>query len=58
MSMIREQMMQQLMDHLQTVQSLTTTFHAQILELIKSLPIPPAIAPQSYVPSTDHSPDC
>ena len=55
---MREQMMQQQREHLQTVQSLTTTFHAQISELIRGLPIPLAIAPKSDVTSTDHSPDC
>ena len=35
MSVMREQMMQQQMEHLQTVQSLTTAFHAQISELLK-----------------------
>ena len=45
MSVMHEQMMQQQREHLQTVQSLTTTFHAHISELIMGLPIPPAIAP-------------
>ena len=52
---MREQMMHQQMEHLQTVQSLTTAFHAQISELIRGLPIPPAIAPESDVPSTEES---
>ena len=52
---MREQMMQQQREHLQTVQSLTTTFHAQISELIRGLPIPLAIAPESDVPSTERS---
>ena len=55
MSVMREQMMQQLRQHLQTVQSLTTAFHAQISELIRGLPIPPAIAPESDVPSIEGS---
>ena len=55
MSVMREQMMQQQREHLQTVQSLTTAFHAQISELIRGLPIPPAIAPESDVPSTEGS---
>ena len=55
MSVMREQMMQQQREHLQTVQSLTTAFHAQILELIKGLPIPPAITPESNIPSTEGS---
>ena len=41
---MREQMMQQQREHLQTVQSLTTAFHTQISELIRGLPIPPVIA--------------
>ena len=53
--MLREQMMQQQREHLQTVQSLTTTFHAQISELIRGLPIPPAIAPELDVPYTEGS---
>ena len=44
MSVMHEQMMQQQREHLQTVQSLTTTFHTQISELIRGLPIPPVIA--------------
>ena len=32
---MREQMIQQQMEHLQTVQSLTTAFHAQISKLIR-----------------------
>ena len=52
---MREQMMQQKREHLQTVQILTTTFHAQISKLIRGLPIPPAIAPESGVPSTEGS---
>ena len=55
MSVMREKMMQQQREHLQTVQSLTTAFHAQISELIKGLPIPPAIAPKSDVLSTEGS---
>ena len=55
MSVMREQMMQQQREHLQTVQSLTTAFHTQISELIRGLPIPPAIAPESDVPSTEGS---
>ena len=55
MSVMREQMMQQQRKHLQTVQSLTTAFHAQILELIRGLPIPLAIALESDVPSTEGS---
>ena len=55
MSVMREQMMQQQMEHLQTVQSLTTAFHAQISELIRGLPIPLVIAPESDVPSTEGS---
>ena len=47
--------MQQEREHLQTVQSLTTAFHAQISELIRGLLIPPAIAPESDVPSTEGS---
>ena len=52
---MREQMMQQQREHLQTVQSLTIVFHAQISGLIRGLPIPPAIALESYVPSTEGS---
>ena len=52
---MREQMMQQQREHLQTVQSLNTTFHAQISELIRGLPISPAIALESDVPSTEGS---
>ena len=55
MSVMREQMMQQQREHLQTVQSLTTTFHAQISKLIRGLHIPPTIAPKSDVPSTEGS---
>ena len=55
MSVMREQMMQQQREHLQTVQSVTTVFHAQISELIRVLPIPPAIAPESDVPYTERS---
>ena len=55
MSVMREQMMQQKMEHLQTVQSLTTAFHAHISELIRGLPIPPTISPESDVPSTEGS---
>ena len=55
MSVMCEKMMQQQREHLQTVQSLITAFHAQILELIRGLPIPPAIAPESDVPSTERS---
>ena len=53
--MIREQIMQQLREHLQSVQSLTTAFHAQVSELIKGLLIPPAIASKSDVHSTEES---
>ena len=52
---MREQMIQQQREHLQTVQSLTTAFHAQISELIRGLPIPPVIALESDVPSTEGS---
>ena len=52
---MREQMMQQQREHLQTVQSLTTAFHAQISELIRGLSIPPVIAPKSDVSSTEGS---
>ena len=55
---MHEQMMQQQKKHLQTMQSLTTAFHAQILVLIKGLHIPLPIAPQSDIPSTNHSYDC
>ena len=55
MSVMREQMMQQQREHLQTVQSLTTAFHAQISELIRGLPIPPIIALESDIPSTEGS---
>ena len=55
---MHEQMMQQQREHLQTMQSLTTTFHAQISELIRDLPIQPPISPQLDVSSTNHSPDC
>ena len=55
MSVMCEQMMQQQREHLQTVQSLTTAFHALISELIRGLPIPPAIARELYVPSTEGS---
>ena len=55
MSVMREQMMLQQREHLQTVQSLTTAFHAQISELIRGLLISPAIAPESDVPSTEGS---
>ena len=55
MSVMREQMMQQQREHLQTVQSLTIAFHAQISKLIRGLPIPPVIAPESNVPSTEGS---
>ena len=55
MSVMSEQMMQQQREHLQTVQSLTTAFHAQISKLIRGLPIPPVIAPKSNVPSTEGS---
>ena len=52
---MREQMIQQQREHLQTVQSLTTAFHAQISELIRGLPIPPAIASESDAPSIEGS---
>ena len=52
---MREQMMQQQRGHLQTVQSLTTAFHAQISKLIRVLPIPPAITLKSDVPSIEGS---
>ena len=55
MSVMREQMMQQQREHLQTVHSLTTAFHAQISELIRGLPILPAIAKESDVSSTKGS---
>ena len=55
---MRDQMMQQQKKHLQTMQSLITAFHAQILVLIRGLHIPPPIAPQSDIPSTDNSYDC
>ena len=55
MSVMREQMMQKQREHLQTVQSLTAAFHAQISDLIRGLPIPPAIALESDVPSTEGS---
>ena len=55
---MREKMMQQKRENLQTVQSLTTSFYAQISELMRGLPISPAIAPESDVPSIDHSPYC
>ena len=55
MSVMRDQMMQQQRGHLQTVQSLTTAFHAQISELIRGLLIPPAIAQESDVPSSEGS---
>ena len=51
MSVMREQMMQQQREH----QNLTTAFHAQISELIRGLPIPPVIAPESDVPFTERS---
>ena len=35
MSVMREQMIQQEIEHLQTVQSLTIAFHVQISELIR-----------------------
>ena len=54
-SVMREQMMQQQREHLQTVQSLTIVFHAQISGLIRGLPIPPAIALESDIPSTEGS---
>ena len=52
---MREQLIQQQREHLQTVQSLTTAFHAQISELIRGLPIPPVIALELDVPSTEGS---
>ena len=55
MSVMCEQMMQQQREHLQTVQSLTTAFHAQISELIRGLPIQPTIAPKLDVPSIEGS---
>ena len=55
MSVMREEMMQQQREHLQTVQSLTTAFHAQISELIRGLPILPVIASESDVPYTEGS---
>ena len=55
---MREQMMQQQREHLQIVQSLTTTFHAQISELIRGLPIPQVIALESDIPSTEDPIDC